>query len=103
MTDKVLCPHYNVGYCKDKCSKVHAKIEYTNKHCKKKCLKRQRKVCRYGTECRYKVKNKGEFMHTSDAHETELVNGNFLVDETESQIKQPIVNAAKLQAKKLCF
>jgi predicted RNase H-like nuclease (RuvC/YqgF family) len=75
MEDKMICPHYNVGYCKfkEKCSKVHPKDDCNVEDCKRKgCDKRHRRICKYLTDCmRLNKNNDCEFKHAEKDTSTE--------------------------------
>ena len=95
MIDKVVCPYYNVGCCKDK-------IECLDKNCKKFALKDiQKHVGMVLNVNNFLLLNKFEFMHESEAKKIELFSVNEFVAETKSQkqeIKLRLENAEKLEA-----
>ena len=72
ISNKNVCRHYKVGYCKfaTTCKHKHIEKECEDKDCNKKCLNRHIKACRYGSRC--KRFSDCEFKHNEKDKHSEM-------------------------------
>ena len=85
MSEKEMCPFWNVGFCKfkDNCRKEHAKSDCKEKQCDKIiCKSRHRRRCKYNDGCKYLRTKTCQFLH---------MNGK------QSQVKNNTMNDEKIK------